>query len=159
MNFRTLTLALAGALAVAGLGNMPLALAQSPQQVHEARVTAMKDIGANMGRINQGQKEAANHPAIVAAATAINNHAKNIPSWFPAGTDMVALPDGGKNHAKADIWADKAAFEMLAKNLENESAAMIRIAAGTDNNAVQDQFKKIGGACGACHSKNRAPLQ
>jgi cytochrome c556 len=153
---RILTLAL---VAAAGLGLVPLAQAQSPMQVHEARVNAMKDIGANLRTINEGQRDAANHPRIVAAATAIQNHAKNIPSWFPAGTDMVALPNGGKNHSKAEIWANKADFDMLAKNLETEAGNMVRIASGTDNAAVQEQFRKIGGACGACHTKYRAPLQ
>lgn len=159
MKIRTLTLALAGALAMAGLGLVPQAQAQSPQQIHETRVAAMKEIGANLGQINQNQKDVANHPKIVASATIINNHAKNIPSWFPAGTDMVALPDGGKNHAKPEIWQNKAEFDAAAKGLETVSADMIRIAGGTDNNAVQDQFKKFGPACGACHSKFRAPLQ
>lgn len=159
MKFRTLTLALAAALAVVGLGSVPQALAQSAMQMHETRVTNYKDIGANLRTINESQKEVANHPKIVAAATAIVNHAKNIPGWFPAGSDMAAVPNGGKNHAKAEIWANKSDFDSLAKNLENEAAAMVRIAAGTDNNAVQDQFKKIGAACGACHTKYRAPLQ
>ena len=159
MKFRTLTLALAAAFVAVGLGSAPQALAQAPQQVHEQRVAAMKELGANMGKINQAQKEASQHPQIVAAATVINNHAKAMPSWFPAGTDMVALPDGGKNHAKAEIWQNKAEFDAAAKNLETVSADMIRIAGGTDNNAVQEQFKKMGPACGACHSKFRAPLQ
>lgn len=156
MTIRTLTLAL---VAVAGLGLVPLALAQSPMQVHETRVTKMKEIGANMGQINQNQKDVANHPKIVASATVINAHAKAIPSWFPAGTDMAAVPNGGKNHAKAEIWQSKADFDAAAKGLETVSADMIRIASGTDNNAVQEQFKKMGPACGACHSKFRAPLQ
>lgn len=146
MKIRTLTLALAGALAIAGLGLVPQADAQSPMQVHESRVTAMKEIGAN-------------HPKVVAAATIINNHAKNMSAWFPAGTDMVALPNGGKNHSKIEIWQNKADFDAAAKGLEAVSADMIRIASGTDNNAVQDQFKKFGPACGACHSKFRAPIQ
>jgi cytochrome c556 len=156
MKMRTLTLAL---VAVAGLGLVPLALAQSPMQVHESRVTAMKEIGANMGQINQNQKDVANHPKIVASATVINNHAKNISAWFPAGTDMAAVPNAGKNHAKIEIWQSKADFDAAAKNLEAVSAEMIRVASGTDNNAVQEQFKKMGPACGACHSKFRAPLQ
>ncbi|MSP49346.1 MAG: cytochrome c [Alphaproteobacteria bacterium] len=156
MKMRTLTLAL---VAVAGLGLVPLALAQSPMQVHETRVTSMKDIGGNLRTINESQKEVANHAKIVAAATVIQNHAKNIPSWFPPGTDMAAVANGGKNHAKVEIWANKAEFDGAAKGLETVSADMIRIAAGTDNNAVQEQFKKFGPACGACHSKFRAPLQ
>jgi cytochrome c556 len=159
MKFRTLTLVLAAAVVAVGLGSAPQALAQSPQQVHEQRVAAMKEIGGAMGRINQNQKEVAGHPQVVAAATVINTHSKAIPSWFPAGTDMVTLPDGGKNHAKAEIWTNKAEFDAAAKGLETVSADMIRIAAGTDNNAVQEQFKKFGAACGACHSKFRAPLQ
>lgn len=159
MKFRTLTLAVAAAFVAVGLGSAPQALAQSPQQVHEQRVASMKELGGAMGRINQNQKEVAGHAQVVAAATVINNHAKAMPGWFPAGTDMVALPDGGKNHAKAEIWSAKAEFDGAAKNLETVSADMIRIAAGTDNNAVQEQFKKFGAACGACHSKFRAPLQ
>lgn len=159
MKIRTLTLALAGALAIAGLGLVPQADAQSPMQVHESRVAAMKEIGANMGVMNTNQKEVANHPKVVAAATIINNHAKNISAWFPAGTDMVALPNGGKNHSKIEIWQNKADFDAAAKGLETVSADMIRIASGTDNSAVQDQFKKFGPACGACHSKFRSPIQ
>jgi cytochrome c556 len=157
MKLRTLTLA--SVLAAAGLGLVPLALAQSPMQVHETRVASMKDIGANLRTINESQKNLGDHPKIVAAATAIQNHAKNIPSWFPAGTDMAAVPNAGKNHAKAEIWQAKADFDAAAKNLETEAGNMVRIAAGTDNNAVQEQFRKMGAACGGCHSKFRAPLQ
>ncbi len=156
MKIRTLTLAL---VAIAGLGLVPQAQAQSPMQVHEQRVVAMKELGANMGRINQAQKEASQHAQVVAAATVINNHAKAMPAWFPAGTDLAAVPNGGKNHAKVEIWQAKADFDAAAKGLETVSADMIRIAAGTDNNAVQEQFKKFGPACGACHSKYRSPLQ
>jgi len=156
MRFRTLTLALVAAI---GLGVVPLAMAQSPMQVHETRVAKMKELGGAMGRINQNQKEVAGHPQVVAAATVINNHAKEMSAWFPAGTDMAAVPNAGKNHAKAEIWQAKAEFDAAAKNLETVSADMIRVASGTDNNAVQEQFKKMGPACGACHSKFRAPLQ
>lgn len=159
MKFRTLTLTLAAAFLATGLGSAPQASAQSPMQVHEQRVASMKELGGAMGRINQNQKEVAGHPQVVAAATVINNHAKAMPGWFPAGTDMAAVPNGGKNHAKAEIWQAKAEFDAAAKGLETVSADMIRIAAGTDNNAVQEQFKKFGPACGACHSKFRAPLQ
>lgn len=159
MKFRTLTLALAAAFVAVGLGSAPQALAQSPMQIHEQRVAAMKELGGAMGRINQNQKEVAGHAQVVAAATVINNHAKAMPGWFPAGTDMVAVPNGGKNHSKVEIWQAKAEFDAAAKGLETVSADMIRIAAGTDNNAVQEQFKKFGPACGACHSKFRSPLQ
>jgi cytochrome c556 len=156
MRIRTLTLAL---VAAAGLGLVPLAMAQSPMQVHESRVASMKELGGAMGRINQNQKEVAGHAQIVAAATLINNHAKAMPGWFPPGTDLGAVPNAGKNHAKAEIWQAKAEFDAAAKNLETVSADMVRIAGGTDNNAVQEQFKKMGPACGACHSKFRSPLQ
>jgi cytochrome c556 len=157
MKMRTLTLA--SVLVAAGLALMPLALAQSPQQVHESRVVAMKDIGANLRTINESQKNLADHPKIVAAATKIRDHAKNISSWFPPGTDMAALPDGGKNHAKPEIWQAKADFDAAAKALETEAATMIQLASGNDNNAVQEQFKKLGASCGGCHSKFRSPLQ
>ena len=159
MKFHTLTLALAAAFLATGLGSAPQASAQSPMQVHEQRVVLMKELGGAMGRINQNQKEVSGHPQVVAAATVINNHAKAMPGWFPAGTDMVAVSNGGKNHSKVEIWQNKAEFDAAAKGLETVSADMIRIAAGTDNNAVQEQFKKFGAACGACHSKFRAPLQ
>jgi cytochrome c556 len=159
MKFHTLTLALAAAFLATGLGSAPQASAQSPMQVHEQRVVLMKELGGAMGRINQNQKEVSGHPQVVAAATVINNHAKAMPGWFPAGTDMVAVSNGGKNHSKVEIWQNKAEFDAAAKGLETVSADMIRIAAGTDNNAVQEQFKKMGPACGACHSKFRAPLQ
>ena len=157
MKMRTLTLA--SVLAVAGLGLMPLALAQSPMQVHETRVAAMKDIGANLRIINESQKNLADHPKIVAAATKLRDHAKNIPSWFPAGTDMVAVANAGKNHAKPEIWQARADFDAAARALELESNVMIQLASGSDNNAVQEQFKKLGATCGGCHQKFRAPLQ
>jgi cytochrome c556 len=159
MTMRTVSLALAGALLIAGLGVASFAQAQSmtPAQAIEARQKAMKEIGASSRAINEGQKAVADHPKVVAAATVINGHAKTLSTLFPAGSDMTNT--AVKNFAKPEIWANKADFDMLAKNLETASADMIRIAAGTDNAAVQDQFKKIGASCGACHQKYRAPAQ
>jgi cytochrome c556 len=66
---------------------------------------------------------------------------------FPEGSEKA----GGA--AKPEIWADRAGFETARTNAHD---AALELAAVTDPAAFPAATKKLGNACGACHSKFRA---
>lgn len=61
----------------------------------------------------------------------------------------------GKTDAKAKIWEDYSSFEKHAKKLENASAKLEQVAAGSDMKATFAAVKGVGKACGGCHKEFR----
>jgi cytochrome c556 len=70
---------------------------------------------------------------------------------FPKGSDK-----GAKTEAKPEIWVKFADFQSKMTALQNESAALSKLAAAGDLNAIKTQFAKVGGACKACHDNYKS---
>ena len=112
---------------------------------------AMKAIGESLG---SGSPDAA---LIIEKATAIGDTADAIPTLFPEGTGLDALP--GDNGAKPEIWQDWAGFETAAGNLGTHADALVAAAQTGDAAAMQAAFDALGKeGCGGCHSKFRQKL-
>jgi cytochrome c556 len=146
-----------GAVLLAGLAYSQLmAAALDPaavQKIVDARVIHYKQIGKAAKGIHDelGQSQP-NLAAVQANARVIEGLARQIPSWFPAGTGEQP---GVKTEAKPVIWEQLPVFKQRAAGLGNAAGALAA-AAGTGNlAATQTAANNVGGACKACHDTFR----
>jgi cytochrome c556 len=124
-------------------------------KVEHDRMEGFHKIGGAFKLVNDQLKADKPDTGVIAAqAKVVADLAKQIPSWFPAGSG----PETGiKTRAKAEIWSDNGGFVAAAKGLETESTKLASVAAGGNVDAIKAQVKATGGACGTCHNKYRGP--
>ncbi len=70
---------------------------------------------------------------------------------FAKGSDK-----GAETDAKAEIWTHFDDFQSKLNDLISESKTLSDVANTGDEAKMKDQFKKLGGACKACHDKYKA---
>ena len=138
-------------LAALTLGTAAAAAAQTkPEVIIEYRRAAMTMIGWNFGpmsamvkgKIPFDAKEFAKHSERIALL------APQVLEGFAKGSDK-----GAETDAKADIWTHFDDFQSKHSDLVNESRALSEVARTGDEAKMKEQFKKLGGACKACHDK------
>ncbi|WP_374382623.1 cytochrome c [Dongia sp.] len=112
------------------------------------REHAMEEIGGAYKAIAGMAKAGSFEQAEVAEkANLIASELQHFGTLFPDGSEKA---DGAAN---ANIWTDRAGFD-AARNAARDAA--LELASVTDAAAFPDASKKLGDACGACHSKYRA---
>ena len=112
------------------------------------REHAMEEIGGAYKSIAGMAKAGTFEQAEVAEkANLIASQLQHFGTLFPDGSEKA---DGAAN---ANIWTDRAGFD-AARNAARDAA--LELAAVTDAAAFPAASKKLGDACGACHSKYRA---
>ena len=94
------------------------------------------------GKIPFDGKEFAKHAERIAMLT------PQVLEGFAKGSDK-----GAETDAKPEIWTHFDDFQSKLNDLIDESKAMSEVAAGGDEANMKEQFKKLGGACKACHDK------
>ena len=138
-------------LAALSFATAASALAQmKPADVIDYRRSAMTMIGWNFAPMKDMVKgkapfdttEFAKHAERIALLT------PQVLEGFAKGSDK-----GAETDAKAEIWTHFDDFQSKLDDLIKESKAMSEVAKGGDEAAMKDQFKKLGGACKACHDK------
>ena len=144
---------LAGVLLYCGGG---AALAQkSPADTIKARQDAMKSWGGNLKTINEQLKSATPDVAAIKTAVAgVSANAKDVASWFPAGSGPET---GVKTRAKAEIWSQAADFKTAADNFVAGTAKFSGVVAGGNVETIKTDLKAFTDGCGGCHMKFRAP--
>ena len=121
-----------------------------PDEVIEYRRSVMTVVGWNFkpmnamvkGKIPFDAKEFAMHAERVAVM------APQALEGFAKGSDK-----GAETDALPEIWTHFEDFQSKLDDLVNESKAMSEVAKTGDEAKMKDQFKKLGGACKACHDK------
>ena len=121
-----------------------------PDVVIEYRRSAMTMIGWNFGpmsamvkgKIAFDAKEFAKHAERIAGL------APQVLEGFAKGSDK-----GAETDAKPDIWTHFDDFKSKLDDLIEQSKALSEVAQGGDEAKMKEQFKKLGGACKACHDK------
>jgi cytochrome c556 len=124
-----------------------------PEAVIHYRQSAMTIIGWNFapmsamskGKLAWDAKEFALHAEHVALM------APQVEEGFAKGSDK-----GAETDAKPDIWNNPEDFHSKLTDLINESKALADVAKGGDEAKTKEQFKKLAGACKACHEKYKA---
>jgi cytochrome c556 len=149
---------LAAATAVAaGVALMVSGHAEDIAATVAARQAAMKTLSANTKIVSEFTESKADQAAAVAAAKLLVATAKTVPSLFPPGTGMEALP--GKSGAKPEIWTHQAEFATDAAALVTLTQALLDAAQGGDPAATRDRLVAVGkDGCGSCHSAFRVKI-
>jgi cytochrome c556 len=94
--------------------------------------------------------------AITKSAQIIHDFARELHTWFPAGTGPdVAKATGVHTHAKAEIWQNKADFNAAAERLLDESGKFLALTKTGEASKVAGGVRALGGACKNCHDKYR----
>lgn len=91
-------------------------------------------------------------PVITTSAETINGLARELHTWFPAGTGPAS---GIETEAKAEIWDNKADFNAKAENLVEESSAFLALTRKGDASEIMGGVRGLGGACKSCHDDYR----
>jgi cytochrome c556 len=126
---------------------------QKPEAVIHYRQSVMTLIGWNFapmsamvkGKLAWDAKQFAMH------ADRIATLAPQAPEGFAKGSDK-----GAETDAKPEIWANPEDFQTKLNGLADESKALSEVAHGGDEAKMKEQFKKLAGACKACHDKYKA---
>jgi len=141
----TLGLALtAGAAIAAGLTG---ADAARDRQVH------FKEMGKAMKTIIDQLKSGSPDQSLIKVQTAlIADHAKALPSWFPADSGPST---GVKMQALPVVWTDKADFAAKADNLQIAAVKLNAVAQAGDSADFMPALKATGDACKSCHETFR----
>ncbi len=129
------------------------ALAYDAASQIKDRQAGMKQIGGNMKGLYEtlsGDKDPAK---LKAHAANINNLARQVPSWFPAGTGPSS---GEKTKAKAEVWTDPAGFKAASAEFATQAARLNAAAQAGDAAKVQEAFGAVRGTCKSCHDKYQA---
>jgi cytochrome c556 len=127
---------------------------QSPNDVIEARQTALKKAGAGMKGFAAFLQEGKGTPEeLKAHAAAIQVVAKDMPGWWPKGTEVGV----GKSAALPAIWEKPDDYKARMVAFKNEADAMVKAAATGDKAAIGAQLGKLGGTCKGCHDAYRKP--
>lgn len=121
-----------------------------PDAVIGYRRSAMTMIGWNFGPMNamvKGKiafdaKEFAKH------AERVQFLAPQVLEGFAKGSDK-----GAETDAKPEIWTHFDDFRSKFNDLVEQSKTLAEVATGGDEAKMKEQFKKLGGACKACHDK------
>jgi cytochrome c556 len=138
------TLLLAAAMAAVTIGTAQAQTA-GPNLI-EFRQTAFGLMSGDFAGIRAVSAAKGDVKTLEGPAKAIQRYAMLIPALFPQGTAA-----GNNTKASPDIWSDNAGFQKAAAGLATAAGALMVAAKAGDADAVAEQIKAVGGACGACH--------
>ena len=120
-------------------------------QAAKARGQHMKAMGGAAKAIREQLKTGAPNAAVIKAQSAkILAGAKDLPTWFPAGSGKSAWP---KSRALPVIWTDPSGFDAKARVLLVAAEKLDAVGQPGDADAVGAAFKEVGAACKGCHEK------
>jgi cytochrome c556 len=118
----------------------------TPEQMVERRQEIMRENGGILR--NLGTMAAAD--AAAAADTMIQNFT-DLPALFAEGTIV------GDSRALPLIWEEKEAFDAIFADAREHATAIKAAAGAGDTAAIAAEAQELGGYCGQCHDKYRAP--
>jgi len=157
-SLRVRWLLVAGLVLSAGLAEAQVALPTVPKPPFadpQDAITARKIGFKGNGDITKAMKAAIDGGQDVApfAASAqwLADWAKQIPDMFPKGSET-----GHETKALPAIWTDTATFDKDAGDFAAAATKLTELAKADDKAGFADQFKVMGGTCGACHREFRA---
>jgi cytochrome c556 len=130
------------------------AQAQSDEAFVQYRQKIMSSQGASMGAISDTLKNKLPYQ------DHISTHARDIAAISALiGEAFKKQVTEGKTDAKPEIWKEWEKFVAAAEALSNESSKLATVAQSGSTEAIADQVKKVGDACGNCHKPYRKPKE
>lgn len=149
----TIGAGLAALVAFGASGQGQVASEEEAMQVAEERSETMKSMGRSMRTLKRFVEGRGAAEEATAAATVIADAAATLPSLFPAGTGMAALPE---SESKENIWEEWNEFVAGTERLGEKAAALQAAIASGDAGGIGAAFGDLGkSGCGGCHSKFR----
>jgi cytochrome c556 len=136
---------------VAGLIGAPLlaAAADSPADIIKNRIAGLRELGAAFKNVNDELKTSKPNTYLIQIfSRQIQDGAKNIPLWFPAGTGPET---GEKTKARPEIWQHPDQFKAAQEAFATQAASFAQVASSGDVDKIRAQTKDLGKACGSCH--------
>ena len=137
--------------AAIALGSAATAVAQmKPEVVIDYRQSVMTIIGWNFGPMGAMVKG-----KIPFDAKEFAKHAERVAMMAPQALEGFAKGSdkGAKTSAKEDIWTHFDDFQSKLDDLVRESRTLADVSKTGDEAKMKELFKKVGGACKACHDK------
>ncbi len=145
------TLLAAGAIFVAGAA---AAAGLTGAEAAKARMEHMKTLGAATKAVVEQLKSGTPDPAVIKVQAAkLDDGAKALPSWFPAGSGQSADP---KSEALPVVWTDWSGFQTKAKAFADAAAKFDAVAKAGDKAAIGPALHDVGAACKGCHETYKA---
>ena len=149
----TIGAGLAALVVFGASGQGQVASEEEAMQVAEKRSETMKSMGGSMRTLKRFLEGRGNAEDASAAAAVIAEAAPTLPSLFPAGTGMAALPD---SESKENIWEDWDEFVAGTERLGEKAVALQAVLGSGDSDRIGTAFGDLGkNGCGGCHSKFR----
>ena len=149
----TIGAGLAALVAFGASGQGQVASEEEAMQVAEKRSEAMKSMGRSMRTLKGFVEGRGTAEEAAAAAAVIADAAPTIPSLFPAGTGMAALPD---SESRENIWEEWDEFVAGTERLGEKAAALQAVLSSGDSGQIGAAFGDLGkNGCGGCHRKFR----
>ena len=149
----TIGAGLAAFMALGASGQGQVASEEEALKVAEERSETMKSMGRSMRTLKGFTDGRGTAEEASAAAAVIADAAPTLPSLFPAGTGMAALPDA---ESKEIIWEEWDEFVAGTVRLGEKAAALQAAIGAGDSGAIGAAFGDLGkNGCGGCHSKFR----
>lgn len=129
------------------------ALAESsPAQIASYRQAVMKSMSQHMKAIDmilKGEVGFLHH--VGDHAVAITGMSRGLIEVFPKGSDAAAA----ETRALPAIWAKPKEFQDRALAMNQAAARLVNAAMSGDRDAMANQAKALGQACGDCHKTFR----
>lgn len=145
--------ALAAFVALGASGQGQVANEEEARQVAEERSRTMKVMGRSMRTLKSFVDGRGTTEEAAAAAMTIAEAAPNLPSVFPAGSGMAALPD---SESKELIWEEWDEFVAGTERLGEKAAALQAALSSGDPDRIGAAFGDLGkNGCGGCHGRFR----
>ena len=149
----TIGAGLAALVAFGASGQGQVASEEEAMQVAEKRSETMKSMGRSMRALKGFVEGRGTAEEADAAATVIADAAPTLPSLFPAGTGMAALPD---SESKENIWEEWDEFVAATERLGEKATALQAALSSGDSGQIGAAFGDLGkNGCGGCHRKFR----
>ena len=128
-------------------------LTGTPAEIHEQREKNFKQIAkANKTIQDELKKPTPDVATIRSSAGTLEGLAKQIPSWFPAGSGPQ---EGVKTEALPAIWEQGPKFSAAAARLAQTTTALNAAAVGGDLAAIRAAAPEVGASCKGCHDSFR----
>ncbi|MGH7024306.1 MAG: c-type cytochrome [Caulobacteraceae bacterium] len=123
-------------------------------QAVKARQDHMKAMGASAKILGEQIRSGAPSMAVLKVEAAkIDAAAKQLPTWFPAGSGPSS---GAKTKALPLIWTDPAGFAAKQRALAVAAARFDAVAQAGDVAQVGPAMHDVGAACKSCHDTFKA---
>lgn len=153
------------------------AVADDAERVIELRMAGFRDMGAAFKSIGDELKTAQpNVSRIRDAALVVRDYGKQIPDWFPSGSEPPPKPEQSwldwlrsffssdqqfvtasvyDTKAKLEIWQRRAEFDQAHHQFQSAADGLWATAQGSEVAAIKERYRATAKTCANCHDDFR----